>query len=442
MKKFTCELCGGHELKKNQEGFTCTGCGCNYSSDDVKKMMVEIKEEEPGQNNMSGIQENTLNLSNDERRRLEKIKKNADTTFHDGNFKEAFDLYSAAMNIDPDHPHMIFYRVISSAMQSTIKEPRIGEVDRATKRAVELMYSQFGVKKEFFDFVEDAYTQLAKCLNLISNQYIEYFNSIQKARGITITGNLATMGIAYETKGVMQNGIENCCTICVNATVNVMNLVSDYAQSGNDFWEIMYTLLNNAKIYYSNAKMKKGDEIDKLIENLYEEKRNAIQGRIEFAKLNHPEYWSLHKTEKDALLEELKELQDSLSEIQNTKEPTVQENNAMIEKLENDKKETLDVDKEVESVRQEIANLTEEMKKIPTSSIKEKAYYLKQIAVKEVELAKVSDASRKKHKEKNSKIDSQIAELKNKEKELGKREKELVDLIICKGDEIVKSDGC
>lgn len=241
------------------------------------------------------------------------------------------------MNIDPDHPHMIFYRVISSAMQSTIKEPRIGEVDRATKRAVELMYSQFGAKKEFFDFVEDAYTQLAKCLNLISNQYIEYFNSIQKARGITITGNLATMGIAYETKGVMQNGIENCCTICVNATVNVMNLVSDYAQSGNGFWEIMYTLLNNAKIYYSNAKMKKGDEIDKLIENLYEEKRNAIQGRIEFAKLYYPEYWSLHKTEKDALLEELKELQDSLSEIQNTKETTVQENNAMIEKLENDK---------------------------------------------------------------------------------------------------------
>lgn len=100
------------------------------------------------------------------------------------------------------------------------------------------------------------------------------------------------------------------------------------------------------------------------------------------------------------------------------------------------------MDKEVELVRQEIANLTEEMKKIPTSSIKEKAYYLKQIAVKEVELAKVSDASRKKHKEKKSKIDSQIAELKNREKELGKRERELVGLILCKGDEIVKSDGC
>ncbi|MBR3098182.1 MAG: hypothetical protein IKH18_01230 [Clostridia bacterium] len=41
MKQLTCEVCGSNELMKQDGIFVCQVCGCKYSLDDVRKMMVE-----------------------------------------------------------------------------------------------------------------------------------------------------------------------------------------------------------------------------------------------------------------------------------------------------------------------------------------------------------------------------------------------------------------
>lgn len=42
MKKIVCEMCGG-ELIKDSGVFVCQNCGCKYSVEEAKKMMVEVE---------------------------------------------------------------------------------------------------------------------------------------------------------------------------------------------------------------------------------------------------------------------------------------------------------------------------------------------------------------------------------------------------------------
>lgn len=44
MKQLTCEVCGGNDLLKQDGVFVCQSCGCKYSVDEVKKLMVQISE--------------------------------------------------------------------------------------------------------------------------------------------------------------------------------------------------------------------------------------------------------------------------------------------------------------------------------------------------------------------------------------------------------------
>lgn len=44
MKQLTCEVCGGNDLLKQDGVFICQSCGCKYSPDEVKKLMVQISE--------------------------------------------------------------------------------------------------------------------------------------------------------------------------------------------------------------------------------------------------------------------------------------------------------------------------------------------------------------------------------------------------------------
>lgn len=41
MKRLTCEMCGSTDLIKQDGVFVCQSCGCKYSVEEAKKMMVE-----------------------------------------------------------------------------------------------------------------------------------------------------------------------------------------------------------------------------------------------------------------------------------------------------------------------------------------------------------------------------------------------------------------
>ena len=43
MKQLVCEMCGGTDLVKDAGVFTCQTCGCKYSVEEARKMMVEVE---------------------------------------------------------------------------------------------------------------------------------------------------------------------------------------------------------------------------------------------------------------------------------------------------------------------------------------------------------------------------------------------------------------
>ena len=43
MKQLTCEMCGSTDLIKQDGVFVCQSCGCKYSVEEAKKMMVEVE---------------------------------------------------------------------------------------------------------------------------------------------------------------------------------------------------------------------------------------------------------------------------------------------------------------------------------------------------------------------------------------------------------------
>lgn len=60
MKQLTCEVCGGNDLLKQDGVFVCQSCGCKYSAQEVKKLMVQISEPVK----VEGIQSVELMLDN------------------------------------------------------------------------------------------------------------------------------------------------------------------------------------------------------------------------------------------------------------------------------------------------------------------------------------------------------------------------------------------
>ncbi len=42
MKQLTCEVCGGNDLLKQDGVFVCQSCGCKYSADEVKKLILDV----------------------------------------------------------------------------------------------------------------------------------------------------------------------------------------------------------------------------------------------------------------------------------------------------------------------------------------------------------------------------------------------------------------
>ena len=41
MKQLTCEMCGSNDMLKQDGYFICQFCGCKYTVEEAKKMMIE-----------------------------------------------------------------------------------------------------------------------------------------------------------------------------------------------------------------------------------------------------------------------------------------------------------------------------------------------------------------------------------------------------------------
>lgn len=300
MTALICELCGGNDFVKDNGFFVCQNCKTKYTVEEARKIILE----------------GTVKIDHSPEEIT--ILKNADATFEDSNYKEAFDLYSQALNINPDNPHAIMYRALSSAWLSSIKDCKVIEINNATKRAIEMQHKLQGDTKQFFDFCYDVVIHVRPLLDAISNLFIEYYNQAYPVN-YSITGMIATSGLATQVRKTLTDGTTNCCLVNSNIISLILSTPADFSESNSDLWDLVYTMAENNISYRKNAKMTadvNDQELLTQISNIKEQAESEKKAKEDNAI---QKYWAAHQEEQIKLNAEKEEINNSISKLEKEK---------------------------------------------------------------------------------------------------------------------------
>ena len=125
MKQLICEMCGSADLLKTDGVFVCQNCGCKYSVEEAKKMMVEGVVQVEGTVKV----DNTAQVKN--YLEMAKHARQAD------NEQEAESYCNKAIEIDPTCYKAWLIKGSAAGWQSTGKRNRIGEAIECFNKAVD-----------------------------------------------------------------------------------------------------------------------------------------------------------------------------------------------------------------------------------------------------------------------------------------------------------------
>ena len=125
MKQLTCEMCGSTDLIKQDGVFVCQSCGCKYSVEEAKKMMIEGTVEVKG----------TVKVdSSDE---LQNLLKRAFDFLEDGDWKSANEYCEKVLDIDPENAQAYLGKLMCDCRvkkQEGLKKRRVPFDDNANYR--------------------------------------------------------------------------------------------------------------------------------------------------------------------------------------------------------------------------------------------------------------------------------------------------------------------
>ena len=124
MKQLTCEMCGSTDLLKQDGVFVCQSCGCKYSVEEAKKMMIE------------GVVEVSGTVKVDNSDQVTNFLIMANSAYMAGNNKEAEDYCNKIIEIDPHNAEAWLLKGIAATWQSTIANPRTDEFLKCYEKAL------------------------------------------------------------------------------------------------------------------------------------------------------------------------------------------------------------------------------------------------------------------------------------------------------------------
>lgn len=125
MKQLVCEMCGSADLVKQDGVFVCQSCGCKYSVEEARKMMVE------GTVDVSG---STVRI--DDSGKIENYLKLAENAYSSGNGQSTFEYANKALEISPQNAEAWILKMKSIEYIGTFGNLRLKEVIDAGKNAV------------------------------------------------------------------------------------------------------------------------------------------------------------------------------------------------------------------------------------------------------------------------------------------------------------------
>lgn len=286
MKQLTCEMCGSTDLVKDGGVFICQTCGCKYTVEEAKKMMVEGTVEVAGTVKVSGVAENITKA----RRAFEQIEL--------GDIDKAEKLYEAILEDDNDN----FLAYLGMASVENTRQVSDKKIMHYLEKAMSLSYSATDEERDF----------IKQIFNYRS------VNTVRNNGGIPILISAVTNDNYEVTKFLLENGADpNLKTTQGRKTgalffagfgsgkgkpnaVKIGELLIDYGADVNAKTSDGYGVLGNGLSGYGN-----GVSPSSAFKNMVEDAPGRAVRK----------YWKEHPEEKAALDSEKSTLESQISSL-------------------------------------------------------------------------------------------------------------------------------
>lgn len=158
MKQLTCEMCGGTDLIKQDGVFVCQSCGCKYSVEEAKKMMIDGTVDVSGSTIKIDISAE-IEYLNDKLNRSVEIK----------DYNSMLRISDELLRINKDNPDALF---IYGYALACIDETSINETVVYAREALTTQYRVVGENEKFYDFATTVLTKLYKLINVCYEDYV------------------------------------------------------------------------------------------------------------------------------------------------------------------------------------------------------------------------------------------------------------------------------
>lgn len=171
MKKIICEMCGGTDIVKQDGLFVCQSCGCKYSLEEARKMMVEV----------AGTVEVTGTVKVDNSSSVDTFLRMANNAIEAGNNKEAENYANRIIEIDPNNWQAWMLKGRSAGWQSTLQENRFSESVYAFGQAVSC--APEAEREEILTQAEDEIRRLSAALIRLRTSRFEQWPDDEESVG-------------------------------------------------------------------------------------------------------------------------------------------------------------------------------------------------------------------------------------------------------------------
>lgn len=296
MKRLTCEMCGSTDLIKQDGVFVCQTCGCKYSIEEAKKMMVE------GTVDVSG---STVKVDNE--RKIENLRTLADRAKAEGDTETAAKYFEELLKEDPNNWEANFYTIYYAA--HNIKIAQIGSAANRVSNIIDTVYGLIKENLHTPDEQKAAGREVAYAVANFSSYLIP-----------NATNNLGTTTESIDK--AVDEWLVPICLMNIHVGDSLVKYFGDY-----EIAEKAYAVVAN---FTGMEITETGRQVMDLAKNrlapIREEKAKRELAEKEAiaaaAKKRTEEYWTCHteerqqlETEKRALLEKRKYLNSQIEEL-------------------------------------------------------------------------------------------------------------------------------
>ncbi len=171
MKQLTCEMCGSTDLLKSDGIFVCQSCGCKYSVEEAKKLMVE------GTVTVSGsVHADSSHLVTN----YFNIARNA---YNSGNKAEAEDYCNKIIEVNPGSSEAWLLKGKAAGWQSTLGNIRFAEAINCFANAIQ--YAAEEKKESLVEECKDEIRNLSEALIRLRGERFQKFPDAAEYAGFS-----------------------------------------------------------------------------------------------------------------------------------------------------------------------------------------------------------------------------------------------------------------